>query len=119
MVSCGALDEELPVCSADDLPFCDSDDQLLVCTGGTPVVQRRLPKKRTAAQRQQDAAMAKFDAHRRRMQALQIINGAHVKTLATPLTLLGPNEHLTNACCELATVVHATTVTVYNPLRQD
>ena len=95
------------VYSADDLPFCDSDDKLLVRTGGVAVVQRRFQQKSAAAQRQQDAAMAKFDAHRRRTQASQIINAAHVKTLETPHTLLGPNEHLTKACCELATLVHA------------
>ena len=119
VVPCCALDEQLPVCSADDLPFCDSDDKLLMRTGGVAVVQRRFQQKSAAAQRQQDAAMAKFDAHRRRTQASQIINAAHVKTLETPHTLLGPNEHLTKACCELATLVHATTVAVYDPLRQD
>ena len=113
----GALDEELPVC--DDLLFCDSDDGLLVptaessigCNAGTPVVQRRSKQKSAAAQHQQDAATAKFDAHRRRMQASQMINAAHVKTLETPHTLLRPNEHLTKAYCELATLVHASTIT--------
>lgn len=101
----GALDAELPVIN--DLLFCD--DGLLVPTAessigynaGTTVVRSK--NKSAAAQRQQDAATAKFDAHRRRMQASQIINAAHIKTLETPHTLLDPQEHLTKACCELAT----------------